>query len=669
MGSDGDPAIVDDLMIDGLIRASVADESSPIHGREPEEILKDLAPRRGPARIIDFMLRTGPYGEGFGVDPDGVSLEVLLATPHGIDFGALESRLPDVLRTPDGMIALAPELLVADVERLRDGLDGRRDHPFVLIGRRHLRSNNSWMHNVNVLVKGKPRCTLQVHPDDADALGLGAGDPGACDVPGRGGGRAGRGHRRHPARRGEHPPRLGPRPARGPHGGRRRARGREQQHPRRRGAVRPGVRQRGPQRHPRRGRARMTKLGGAIKEAAGDFARGTRAFPGSVRRAVRDPKSLTDGAAVFPIAVIFGHTFLDAFDRYGFNVILPEVKDYFDLDLEGITALASVSIVAGILLSLPVSLWSDRGGRRTWFLAGGALVAALFSITAGIATTVALFGLSRAGFGFGLIVNDPVQQSLLSDVTPVPARPSVFAGRQMMDNVGGLLGPLVFGLLAYLVSWRAPLVGVGVLAIGLGVLSLRLREPSKGCMERAAMGVTGADLDVEEEPAGFRESWRILKVIPTVRTLWFSLPFLFGGVLGMFVLIPLFLEDVYGMSAAERGTTSALVGIPGIFGLLVGIALSKRYLFSDAPWRMFQLMGWISVAITGCVLWMAVMPLLALSLVGITLLVTLFSLILPAFGTLFSIVMPPHARTVGFALDAPLGAAGSVRAPDRRVHR
>jgi anaerobic selenocysteine-containing dehydrogenase len=122
------------------------------------------------------MLRTGPYGDAFGARPDGLSLDVLEANPHGIDLGALEPRLPDVLRTPDGMIDLAPAILLADVARLHDGLDGRRDHRFVLIGRRHLRSNNSWMHNVQVLVKGKPRCTLHLHPDDAAELGLADGD-------------------------------------------------------------------------------------------------------------------------------------------------------------------------------------------------------------------------------------------------------------------------------------------------------------------------------------------------------------------------------------------------------------------------------------------------------------------------------------------------------------
>jgi anaerobic selenocysteine-containing dehydrogenase len=176
-GATAPPALVDDLMVRTLVDAVVADETSPLHGRDPEDVLGRLDGRRGPERILDLLLRTGPYGDCFGERADGISLDVLLAHPHGIDLGPLEPRVPEVLRTPSGMIELAPEPLVADVARLEAELRSPPGNGLVLVGRRQLRSNNSWMHNVSVLVKGKPRCTLHVHPDDAARLGLADGAP------------------------------------------------------------------------------------------------------------------------------------------------------------------------------------------------------------------------------------------------------------------------------------------------------------------------------------------------------------------------------------------------------------------------------------------------------------------------------------------------------------
>jgi anaerobic selenocysteine-containing dehydrogenase len=180
MGADGDPATVDDMTIGALVQAAVNDEHGPIGGRHAEEILAELGERRGPDRIVDLMLRTGPYGDGFGATPDGLTLDKLVENPHGIDLGPLRPRIPEVLRTPSGRIEMAPEMLTADVARLHRRLADRQATPagedgFLLIGRRDLRSNNSWMHNVKVLVKGKPRCTLHIHPDDADRLGLAHG--------------------------------------------------------------------------------------------------------------------------------------------------------------------------------------------------------------------------------------------------------------------------------------------------------------------------------------------------------------------------------------------------------------------------------------------------------------------------------------------------------------
>jgi anaerobic selenocysteine-containing dehydrogenase len=175
LGTNADVDAADDALVAGLVAKAVGRRGSNVEGRDADELLQMLATRRGPERVLDLMLRTGPYGDGFGADPDGLSLAVLEANPHGVDLGPLQPRIPGVLRTPTGMIELAPEMCVADVDRLRAVLDRPAAHdggPLVLIGRRDLRSNNSWMHNLPVLVKGKPRCTVHVHPEDAARLGV-----------------------------------------------------------------------------------------------------------------------------------------------------------------------------------------------------------------------------------------------------------------------------------------------------------------------------------------------------------------------------------------------------------------------------------------------------------------------------------------------------------------
>jgi hypothetical protein len=176
-GADADPAVADDVAIAALVGSAVRDPSSNVCGRDADELLAQLsqAGRRGPARMVDFMLRTGPYGDAFGAAPDGLSLEVLLANPHGIDLGALRPRIPEVIRTASGKIELAPAQLLADVERLWQHASNVDDEELMLVGRRHIRSNNSWMHNISVLVKGKPRCTLQMNPNDAVERGIAAG--------------------------------------------------------------------------------------------------------------------------------------------------------------------------------------------------------------------------------------------------------------------------------------------------------------------------------------------------------------------------------------------------------------------------------------------------------------------------------------------------------------
>ena len=126
--------------------------------------------RLGPEGVVAQALRFGPHGRGmFG--RTGLSLDRLRAQPHGVDLGPLEPRFPHRLATPDKRIRLAPREFAADMARLAAELD-RPVAELVLIGRRQLRNNNSWLHNSLRLVKGKDRCSLLMHPDDAAARGL-----------------------------------------------------------------------------------------------------------------------------------------------------------------------------------------------------------------------------------------------------------------------------------------------------------------------------------------------------------------------------------------------------------------------------------------------------------------------------------------------------------------
>lgn len=171
-GADADVAVLDDAVFTTMVESAIADAESPIHGRVAGEILSLTQPDRGPRRMLDYLLRTGPYGDRYGESLGGMSLATLEASPHGVDLGPLERRLPKDLCTPSGRVQLAPPELIADVDRLSVAMSENQNGGFLLIGRRDMRSNNSWMHNVDVLVSGKERCTIQMNTADATRIGV-----------------------------------------------------------------------------------------------------------------------------------------------------------------------------------------------------------------------------------------------------------------------------------------------------------------------------------------------------------------------------------------------------------------------------------------------------------------------------------------------------------------
>ncbi|MCB1689509.1 MAG: molybdopterin-dependent oxidoreductase [Halioglobus sp.] len=157
------------MMLDGLIDQLLSNAPDLSH-LPAEDIKQQTAEHEGPERLLDIMLRAGPYGDKFG--GEGLTLAQLKAAPHGIDLGPLEPRLPELLATPNKRINIVPDVITSDIPRLQAALDKGPSEHMLLIGRRHIRDMNSWLHNLTHYARGKNRCTLLINPQDAKRIGL-----------------------------------------------------------------------------------------------------------------------------------------------------------------------------------------------------------------------------------------------------------------------------------------------------------------------------------------------------------------------------------------------------------------------------------------------------------------------------------------------------------------
>ncbi len=178
MGLGGMPEqAIDDFVFRKFAEGAI-DENCPWPGLTVDEVVAKVEGGIGPERIVDMLLRIGPYGDGFGRRPDGLTLARVQAASHGIDLGPLQPRLREVINTVSGAIDLIPKTMTGDLPRLRAHMAARAAASagdLLLIGRRDLRCSNSFMHNLPALVKGRDRCTLQVSCEDAGRMGLADG--------------------------------------------------------------------------------------------------------------------------------------------------------------------------------------------------------------------------------------------------------------------------------------------------------------------------------------------------------------------------------------------------------------------------------------------------------------------------------------------------------------
>lgn len=159
-----------------MLYDQLRDQGNPVlRDMSFEQVVQHLGNDGGEERMFDLLLRSGRYGDHFGARPDGLTLAQLKRHPHGMDFGPLRSRLDEVLHLPDRRIDFAPEIIARDVARLDAWVDAGNDRGLHLMGRRQIRTCNTWMHNFPSLAKGPELCVLLIHPEDAADRGIGDG--------------------------------------------------------------------------------------------------------------------------------------------------------------------------------------------------------------------------------------------------------------------------------------------------------------------------------------------------------------------------------------------------------------------------------------------------------------------------------------------------------------
>src|SRR3954470_12200269 len=133
-------------------------------------------------------------------------------------------------------------------------------------------------------------------------------------------------------------------------------------------------------------------------------------------------QDVTAGDLIFPVAILFCIYFFDEFDTAAFGVLAPKIKDAFDLTDKGLFGIVAANLNIVLLAAVPVGYYGDRLPRRL-IVVVGAVLAGVFSLFTGLAGGLTLFVLFRIGNGFGLLVNDPIHRSLLSDYYTTEVRP------------------------------------------------------------------------------------------------------------------------------------------------------------------------------------------------------------------------------------------------------
>ena len=238
--------------------------------------------------------------------------------------------------------------------------------------------------------------------------------------------------------------------------------------------------------------------------------------------------------------------------------------------------LVAVSGVGALLLQVPIAQFADRHKRVPAGHRRRAPVGVLLGDDRSRHDGRRAHRSPAAAARSARRVNDPTHNSLLADYYPIESRHRVFSVHRAANAVGSFVGPLAAGLLAYSFGWRVPFLVFVIPTVIFAVLALRLHEPVRGSWERRAAGASDEVADTAELPPSFAESWRIVHKVPTLRRIWYSLPFVAVSLVGFVVLASLLYDQEFGLDERARGVAAAIAEPFQLVGLVYGARIVAR---------------------------------------------------------------------------------------------
>ncbi|HVM54666.1 MAG TPA: MFS transporter [Acidimicrobiales bacterium] len=359
-------------------------------------------------------------------------------------------------------------------------------------------------------------------------------------------------------------------------------------------------------------------------------------------------RGITGGGPVYPLLVLFALNAVDELDRTAFGILLPEIREHFNLDLQG--ALSLIGLIGGIalVLQVPIAHYADRAPRVRLALIG-ASAWAMFSLGTGLAWTVWFLVVMRSGSGIGKAVVDPTHNSLIADYYAPEHRSKVYSFHRAANAVGAFVGPMAAGLIAYSFGWRAPFFIFAIPTMIVVVLGLRLKDPKRGSHERRAMGASEEAINTDEAPASLSESWRLCSNIESLRRIWWSLPFLAASLIGFASLASIFYEEVFGLDERARGFVAASVEPIQLVGLIVGARIGTKLVARD-PGLMLRWLGKLSFFNAAMFAIFAMSPWLWLTIVVNGVVTGVLAAIGPGIYASLAMAIPARSRATGFSI-------------------